>query len=551
LIDAVQGSTAGELILDQLAVAGDAGFSPYGDGGDAVSRLTASNPGAGNLSATVLALAGQSLDAGVGGDAEAEVHASGIGAGNVAGTAHAAMRREDGNEGGGNATAVAVVEQDDRGDANANALAQASDGDAFHLGGRDAETHASVASASPGAVTVGGPGGSSSFGAFGGTGVRDYRFGVSSGDGGNAASTSSGMSTGDASVSVFDQAVGGDGGEPSLDAVGGRGGNASSSAYGATGGTQATMVSAHATGGDASGSSVYEGLRQTRGGGDATARTEAHGGGSTSATSTAHGGHGAGGRGGVGMAEALASGPTGMAQADASTANDALAQLTARAVAERGSSGESGSLSRALARASMTGADWFAPSWDDAGAFASALGTPDEDQVLGTLPADGFGGRISFSEASMLAELGLGMTGAAGPASASVAVTLDALRVPVLDDVVIALFDLEQSDEALGDVQLSIELGGTVLLDTTLALSSAHTILDDQLIHLAAFGLDPGALDDRLLAVTLRGLDGAVGGLSFHALVTVPEPGLLQVGVCALLLLRRSRRSRSGNAAAA
>jgi hypothetical protein len=82
--DAVSGSTGGELTLKQLAYAGSGGNGDElaGNGGDASTSLTATNPGGGDLDVSIGASGGHggegSLDS-HGGDASASLTARGVG----------------------------------------------------------------------------------------------------------------------------------------------------------------------------------------------------------------------------------------------------------------------------------------------------------------------------------------------------------------------------------------------------------------------------------------------------------------------------------------
>lgn len=225
VVDAVSGSTTGELTLEQLA-AGGAGAV----GGFASSRLDREV----DASAFVVALESR------GGDSREDVTQTPTA---VAGDAESILRARN-----------------NAGSVEAFALARGGNGfDSFSRNG-------SVASNGGGAIsdayarTIGDGhdvtlGDSLSFpdsarsGAYGGDGGSLSTDSLLGGSGGQAVSVSEAIADGDSAVEVFDRAIGGDGGTSSAET--GAGGAASSMASGRNAGAASVVVIAEARGGDA------------------------------------------------------------------------------------------------------------------------------------------------------------------------------------------------------------------------------------------------------------------------------------------------------------
>lgn len=306
LVDAVDGSTSGALLLSQGAVGGNGGEArprsgsalPGGAAGTATSSLTRAKSAA-SFELRVSAF---------GGSAGGSV---GLGAADAPQGGRADASGDASNDAG--ELTVLVVAAGGRGFDNYGVA----DGRAGAAGG-DASVTATGTTAGDGQTLRVGTA-QSAFellsGAYGGYGGgRQWSGGDGpSGKGGDARSSSTATALGDSRVEVIDRAFGGEGGAPfNARGDGGAGGDASSTAAGGNAGAESVSVSASATGGRG-----RPGNYGTTGaGGRATARADAasSGGGDVTVSALAEGGDagemGAGpwvfGRGGAG-GEATAS----------------------------------------------------------------------------------------------------------------------------------------------------------------------------------------------------------------------------------------------------
>ncbi|MDJ0847747.1 MAG: PEP-CTERM sorting domain-containing protein [Myxococcota bacterium] len=381
-------------------------------------------------------------------------------------------------------------------------------------------------------------------GVFGGD-ASTFRFTTRpGGDGGSAASRSTGIAEGDSTVTVLDQATGGQGGGSSFPGgalgQGGDGGSASSSATATGNGTSGVMASANAKGGSG-GSNVSElGVA-----GDADADASATGLGLVEANARALGGgfrvgSSVGERGGSGRAQASATGAIGFARAEAVTGEGAQQRYRALSDATLGSAA-----SDVWARATFGEAlgDVLPESGREGRSFLT--GDPLEADVASALAGNDALAERFASEPSRMAALG--QWGARNEGDEELVVTseLDVLlREAVASTLAIGAFGFESEGEGFTTLAFRVESFGVVLDEELFAdLDEALAFFEDQLFEVDdAFGDDEDPPPLRLVFVATLARGDAFGmGLGF----VVPEPSTASLLALGLVVLA-SRRRRHG-----
>jgi hypothetical protein len=542
LLNAVDGETTGALELTQRAVGGAAGYrftaaaNTAGSAHSEIARsasveaLTLRSAAAGGEGAWQLAL---DSDAGDGGAASASANAvNATGAASsyvtaVGGQGGFNFRRSDkGSVGGTGATAVV--------DARARTL-----GD-----GHDVVVGAAAAPGDPAAALE-----LPESGAYGGTGgsIAAGNFESGAGDGGSALSSSLGIAEGDSRVSVFDRAVGGDGGsahpsfdEPS-DAIVGSGGGARSSATALGGGGSALLADATARGGDAG----FGGI-----GGDAFAASFVAGGGTVTSRATATGGGSRGSAvGSTALARADAEGTSGSATAIAASSGRSVRSVVATASASVASHVAAESAAR------VGSLDLVLRPAADVQAFAFVHAQPDFEAARDLLAQHSLVSSafdLSVTEPLALLALGGAATDSGDPQSilldAQVEIAFAVEATAYFDQLVVGLFDPIFSGEGFEELDFQIEREGTTIVNEHFEdLVSALAFFDDEVLELGAWGDGIVGDVDLRFALALRSGDPGAS-FSFGSAIgisAIPEPSTLVLLAIGLVWLAvQARRVR-------
>jgi hypothetical protein len=536
VVDAVDGSTAGNLLLHQRAVGGDSSISYEGLSGDAESRLSRS------LSAASLDLVSEAIA----GDEPWAMPAPGTFSDYTTGSGAAAIAVGEAENasgpvmarvlaiGGDGGTHQSQVERRDGGSAHARAQAiSRGDGNAVVVGGANQIDYPSRYWYT---------------GAWGGAGAESpgsYVIPGRYGNGGDASSESVGIALGDSSVLVKDLAVGGPGSFVRV-TQGSGGGSASSRAEGSNAGSSPVEVSALALGG----------VGANRGG-DATASASASGGGTVRAAAQAIGGFGPAihpihrDRYGVGPsahhATARGSGPAGSVEAYVGDFAGVYVPLRTAAVVDARI--DDGARPReAIDESEFDG--FSHTTWSPlAGDLASALaGDPIVAEALVTSEIDSIllFNRVGATNHQALAE---------GDALTSVIQFQTVLpydeEIP-LGGSVLAFFAPSIGEEGFGSLRVRVDLGGAIFdNDTHVLIDETFNDADDARSYLAGLVLDPlgpcgrGCESELKLAFEFtseaEGAHFSVGWLL--GVQSIPEPStalLVALGLC-VLVARRAR----------
>jgi hypothetical protein len=547
LVNAVDGSTSGSLLLSQDAVGGTAGFAgtgALGQAGSASSTLTKDTANA-SLAVFSAAFGGggapRNASTGVSGDG-AQATASGSSTNRV-GTSLTVVTAGGGTGGSGFSGGA-------DGGAGGSATVFAS-GETFS-DGAGVTVGTAPSAARPGFSTT--PVG----GAFGGDGGGASSSNPSShaGRGGDASSDSQGVAHGNSTVTVFDFAQGGTGGPrpfsfppggppfPPQPGVGNAGGNTFSTAMGSGGGVSDVNVTATALGGDG-------GYLQTGGtGGNAVANASGSGLGLVNVHAVANGGLGRfRGLGGTGLATAIASGLSGTIAADAGSNGGLITSVTAHADSATPNGGTvqtAAAVGQSLTQYTSTPLASFArvgalPLASDVN---SALAG--HANVSGALDPSGLGTTLAL----------ISMGGGSLPTAPSGSMTehseidlsLHLAGSNLQDELVVGFLDGKESSGGFSGLRLRVMTQGQTVFDTSFSdPASALTFLNDRVVGLG--GWQSSSVGDVKVSflfdvTTTNPGDGFESDLAFGT-SAVPEPStvlLLATGVLSLAATRYRKK---------